>query len=395
MVKSDMGVPASSLIHETPPDYTVPPLGALSRAWVRAKVWRWGGPTEAWQHALHRRDTQFAQQLTAIKISAQGLESYDMFSALQAVDPRFLKWTLDCGANATLQHTNNHRDYLLHRAAVRGWMHRVEMLLDAGADLNVNDNAHSPLGSCLSGFGDGTADWKDRKAVALKLIAAKPDFTLYHWHNRENDFGPCPFDLDVLEALLKGGCDPLTIYNANPDNDYQAVDDEPILLFRASKASNAQELDAFLTLVERYGMGPDTLSRDGSTLPWMMNRSPAMSEDPEGVLEVFQKHGYPLLGTNALGETLLHRAVQHSAVPELPNVVRAVAQVPGMKALATQTNLEGLTALDVLHAEAKEHKFQKTKPYKACAAFLRSLTLEVSFGDSPQASTTLITKPRL
>lgn len=363
------------------------------------RVLRDGGAGDAWMQAIHRHDVPTIERLMGAGVSAQGVDDWTLFTAMDLKDPRLLLASLAMGANPNAHHSNNYNDFLIHRAVARGRRTHVDALLAAGVDVSVLDgNGFTPLMTALNGFGDRAVPWEERRPLLPVLLKAGADPSFFGAHDREAALAVAPVEVDVVALLVAHGADPQAIVNPQPAGRWvwHGPIPETSLLFRADQLSDAEALARWLEAMPGLGVALDTPRRDGALLPWHFVEQGALARDdwPEA-LAVLGQH-YDVTGTDPDGNTLLHVWVQERS-SDWCAVGEAMLDHPGLAALVTARNRDGKTASDL--AQGRLDWMSNSDEAMALADRLKAMTEGVSLdhGTAPAqpAATTMRPTRRL
>lgn len=328
-----------------------PRLTWLGRAVTRLSRWR-RGAEGAWEHALNTQNRVLAAGLLQAGIPATRVDSHTAFQALDG-DVALLEWALAAGMSPDHQHRNNYFDHLLHRAACRGWVDEVRVLINAGANLEGQcGNHYTPLGAAVSGWGDTTtsAGSRERLAVAELLLAKGADPNAWQNCGRGSLLREAKMDFALIQRLLEAGSNPRTLTNPKPLPPFSADEDNGSLLFRGLETETVEGLSTWLALMAAHGMTAAERTPWGTSFAQEAIKSGATWKyDFPGVLRVLEAHGHDLLASDPDGNSLLHLWAEHqsSVFCEWGDALLAL---PGMEALAQHRNAAGQTVADVIVA---------------------------------------------
>lgn len=319
-----------------------PPISPWLRRFTRWAAW-WRGDTESWRRAIYRNDAEALERLWAAGVSAKNLESWDIFEALDR-GPRVLRAVLGGGGDANAQHHNNHWDRLIHRVGRAGRSDLLEVLIEAGADLESKDgNQYRALTAVLDADGTPHKLSPKRRRMVRRLLAAGADPNA-RIHHDLTALAVAPFDSTALR-LLQAGADPLALSeNCNE-----------LAFHRGAEAQNVTDLKRWLKMCRRFGVPMNATDAQERTffVRWMQTCAHGSGawNDPlqiEAAAEAIRDAGLDLRALLSDGSTVLHDAVALTEAMTLSqqSIITWLLKQDGPWLLA-QRNRDNQTALDV------------------------------------------------
>lgn len=340
------------------------------RAALRAGLcvaWR-GGAAAAWQHAVDHRNEGLAQDLLETGVTSVRVDPWSLvrlFPTQRAdkpgqreVEDGILECVLEAGFDpnrAADQHVNG---TLLHHAVWTVDQVKVGLLLKYGAGVNqLNKKGMTALETGLREFSNwdalGRALYDPAeplnhgdsavRGVVLKLIQAGADTTA-----RSTDglslLARAPLDFEILKALVEHGCDPKAPL-VDPDRSSEGQDN--CLLFRALDAE-VEGFGIWLSVMQGFGLGPDTVAPDGTTLA--MKAVATYQSGNKGCFDAIRAAGFPFTGTDGAGNTVLHVWAERTSTSfgTVGNLLLSMREVAEM---ASVRNGAGKTAADILEQD--------------------------------------------
>lgn len=260
---------------------------------------------DAWERAIFQENWPVFNSLYATHVSAQDVGGWDLFRAYDAT-PQALRMLLERGANPHVKHTNGECEYLIQRAARRGDIDTVSLILKSGGDLKSRCfNEYDVLGWAVCQWGEHNTDIQQRREMVRFLLQNGADATSLqgtsHYSLLYNDHT----DLEISTMLVHAGA-PLqwnVSYHDNTGSPITRIVHLFHCIFQKPRDLSITDLDEWLQLLKHHGAL-------GDLTPDWNNGHPLshaiLSLTASHYVTVIEKHLGPLDQLSKTGENIWH-----------------------------------------------------------------------------------------
>lgn len=310
---------------------------------------------DAWERAIFQENWPVFNSLYATNVSAKAVGAWDLFRAYDAT-PKALHMLLERGANPHVTHSNGQFEYLIQRAAGRGDIETVSLILKAGGHLKVRCfNEYDVLGWSVVQWGEHDLDIKQRRDMVRFLLKNGADATALQGFSQYSLLYNDHTDLEISTMLVEAGA-PLQWDMSYHDNSGQLITRTAHLFHRIFKKPSRDlcltDLDQWMQLLKKHGALED-LTPDWNNGHPLSHTVLSSDLNPEHYLYVIEKHLGALDQLSANGDT-----IWHTLLAQPPYKVRQYKDIllerNSIQSLLTQPNTQGILPRDILQQAMKQ-----------------------------------------
>lgn len=310
---------------------------------------------DAWERAIFQENWPVFNSLYATNVSAKDVGGWDLFYAYDAT-PKALHMLLERGANPHVKHTNGQSEYLIQRAAGRGDIETVSLILENGGDLTSRCfNEYDVLGWSVGQWGERALEIKKRRemvrfllnngAVATSLQGTSHHSLLYNNHT----------DFEISAMLVEAGA-PLQWQITYHDKSGQLITQNVHFFHRIFQKSSRElcitDLEQWMQLLRTQGALSD------STPDWNNGRPLShtiLTSDlnPGHYLCVIEKHLGSIDQLSKTGENIWHTLLAQPPY-KIQQYKDILLERNSTHSLLIQSNNQGILPRDILQHAMKQ-----------------------------------------
>lgn len=312
---------------------------------------------EAWERAIFQENWPVFNSLYATHVSAKDVGGWDLFRAYDAT-PQALHMLLERGANPHVKHSNGQFEYLIQRAAGRGDMDTVALILKSGGDLTARCfNQYDVLGWAVVQWGEHNIKIQQRRDMVRFLLENGADATSLQgtWHSSllYNDHT----DLEISAMLVEAGA-PLQWKMTHHDNSGQLITQTVHLFHRIFQKSPHQlcltDFEQWMQLIKKQGALDDPAPDWNNGQP-LAHTILSSDLNPEHYLCVVEKHLGALDQLSATGDNIWHTLLAQPPY-RIQKYKDILLERKSVAALLNRPNHHGILPREILqHAMKQSH----------------------------------------
>lgn len=310
---------------------------------------------DAWERAIFQENWPVFNSLYATKTSAKDVGGWDLFRAYDAT-PQALHMLLGRGANPHVKHTNGQFEHLIQRAAGRGDIETVSLILKAGGDLKARCfNEYDTLGWSVIQWGEHNIGIQQRRDMVRFLLDHGADATSLQGFSKYSLLYNDHTDLEICTMLVEAGA-PLQWDMSHHDNSGQLITQTCHLFHRIFQKSSRElcitDLEHWMQLLQKHGALDDPTPDWNNGYP-LSHAILSSNLNPEHYLCAIGKHLGSLDQLSATGEN-----VWHTLLSQAPYKIQQYKDIlwdrNNTRSLLTQPNNQGVLPRDILQHAMKQ-----------------------------------------
>lgn len=309
---------------------------------------------EAWERAIFQENWPVFNSLYATHVSAKDVSGWDLFRAYDAT-PQALHMLLERGADPHVKHTNGQFEYLIQRAAGRGDIDTVGLILKAGGDLASRCfNEYDVLGWSVIQWGEHNLDIQQRREMVQFLLKNGADATSLQgpWHSSllYNDHT----DLEITTMLLEAGA-PLQWQMSHHDSSGLIITQTAHLFHRIFQKSSRDlcitDFNQWMELLKKHG-ALNNLTPDWNNGHPLSHSILSSDLNPGHYICVLEKHLGSIDQLSTTGENIWHTLLSQRPY-KIQQYKDILLERNSTHSLLNQPNNKGILPRDILYNSMK------------------------------------------